>query len=223
MQFVYFGAPKVAGPKGKVQKYTGGQGRRELNAPFTLVFPNPSQGQYNERYSRAYKNSIIKDMHPEQLVWYYFDEIDGRPYDPQVDGRPTIRGNVVDLENNSFDIGDIDLRDPVQNPYRHVTIKAKDLRVEALDNGKFKTAKLDTVAVENPNETSTVLYAGGGGTPMQFFTLHYSSPGVFDKWYGMFAAYNPTPPPSPPRDTGFGKRRKNILAKVDADIRYLKH
>jgi hypothetical protein len=216
---------KVSKPKGKVDKtssYTGGEGRRELNAPYTLVYPNELQGPYNNRYSRAYQTSIIKDFTPDQLVWYYFDQVGDRPYDPNVDDVPTIRGNPVDLVNYQFDIGEnTDLRDPIQNPYHYVTVNRKDLRVEHLDNNKYRTVKLDTVAIINPNEKSTVLYAGGGGTPMQFFTLHYKSPGVFEKWYGMFARYNETPPPSPERSQ-FGIQRKNkSLSSVTADIRYL--
>ena len=217
----YFGAPNVPGPKGKVtktQKYEGGIGRRELNAPYTLVYPNPSQGPYNDRYSNAYKTSIIKDFAPDELIWYYFDEIDGRPYDPLLDDTPTINGQPVNLEENSFELRG-DVRNLTENPYRYVTVKPKALRVEHLSGDKFITEKLDTVAVMNPNETSTVLYAGGGGTPIQFFTLHYKSPKVFEKWYGIFAAYNPTPPASPSQGAGFG--RKKVLRKVNAEIRYL--
>jgi hypothetical protein len=241
----YFGAPKKAlgATGGAVKKPTKGvsivsaENRRDLNAPYTLVYPNPSQNK-NNNYSGVYRNQLGNMQLLENpgsgknngLVWYYYDPVNGSPYDPLTNrSKPTIAGNKVDLVNSNFALSG-DPRSTELNPYLYVCVKKNEpLRTSEISPGKFDTTKLDVVSViGHDGKKGVVKFAGGGGgQPIYYFTLHLNlETGGFEKWYGMFAPYVPTPPPSPSRSSGFGKRKgvkksKSSLGSLKRDLKKL--
>ena len=252
----YFGAPKkglgVTGGVTKPKKIKKGvsvpdaENRRGLNAPYTLVYPNPQQTK-NNSYSGVYRTRLDDVQLLETpgsgknngYVWYYYDPINGAPYDPLTDrGAPTIAGNKVDVLNNNFALSG-DPRSTELNPYLYVCIKKNEpLRTAEISPGRYDTTKLDVVSViGRDGKKGVVKFAGGGGTsPIYYFTLHLNpDTKEFEKWYGIFAPYVPTPPPSPSRQSpsrqspsrqspsrpnGFGKvNKKHSLTSLKRDLK----
>jgi len=209
-------SPQKKSPKKKGIQIESGENRRDLNAPYTVVYPNPEQ-PLNDRYSRVYKKHFGDTRlltHPGSgldngLVWYYYDPYpDGTPWEPlSATHVPSIGGNHVDMVNDTFSLSG-DPRQSTNNPYLYVAVKKNTpLRTSELSPGRFQETKLDVVSVVGPDgKQSVVKYASAN--PTYFFTLHKNlQTGGFDKWYGRFAYYTPTPPNSPQRSQ-FGKRRK---------------
>jgi hypothetical protein len=217
--------------KSKKIKTSMCENRRDTNAYYALVYPNNDQSNNTSglNLSKVYRNSYIKNFklsetpgsgNPDnQLVWYFFDDVNGRPWNPDVDHPiPTILGNPVDLKNNSFILPDnVDLREYPNNPYTYVLVQRnKELRLKQLSPDQFETIKMDVIAVQNPINYCREMVRFKGSEPLLFYVKRTSDNKTFTDHYGLFAAYTPTPPPSPTR---FGKKK---LSNIDVDIRYLR-
>jgi hypothetical protein len=228
------------GPTGSIKKKETGSvkiktddNRRDLNAPYTLVYPNPlKMSVYDGVYKKQFGDMKLLENpgsgKNNNLVWYYYDPVNGVPYDPLINkNEPTIAGNKVDVINNIFSLSG-DPRSTELNPYLYVCVnKNKVLRTKQNDNGTFQTIKLDVVSVIGHDGKKYVIkFTGGGGNgqPIYYFTLHFNYiTGSFEKWYGQFAPYVQTPPPSPSgsqRSAKFGKRKSS--KKVKRSLRSLK-
>jgi len=219
-------------PKGRKIPIKKDENRREINAFNALVYPNDSQENNTSglNLSQIFRKSYIRNfILPENpgpgnatLVWYFFDDDNGRPWSPEDGTTPTILGKDVDLVANSFVLDDTKDTTLFQNnPYTYVLVQRnKELRREALGNDRYSTIKMDVVAVYNPFNGNKEMVRFKGNDPLRFYTKRKTGENYTDH-YGLFAAYTPTPPPSPTR---FGKKKKASpkLRSVMNDIRYLR-